>query len=417
MNTLENISFTSVERFLKYVTIDTQSDPESKTCPSTEKQKNLGNLLVQELLEMGIKDAEMDENGYVYATIPSNTDKSVPAICFCSHMDTSPDCSGENVKPIIHKNYQGQNLILPDDKSQIIKMNQHPDLKDQIGNDIITASGTTLLGADNKAGLAEIMDAANYLITHQEVKHGTIKILFTPDEEIGRGVDKVNLEKLKADFAYTVDGETGGSIENETFSADGVKILIHGVSAHPGFAKGKMESALKIASEIVALLPQEKLSPESTSDKDGFIHPTQIKGTVEETSIEFIIRDFTDEGLINHEQILELIVKEVMAKFPNSTYEMEITEQYRNMKIVLDQYPQIIKYGKMAIERAGIKPKLQSIRGGTDGSRLSFMGLPCANIFAGEHAFHSKQEWVSVQDMQKSVETLIHLAVIWEENS
>ncbi|MEO8795459.1 MAG: peptidase T [Daejeonella sp.] len=417
MNTLENISFTAVDRFLKYVSIDTQSDPESKTCPSTEKQKNLGNLLVRELLEMGLNDAEIDENGYVYATIPSNTDKSVPVICFCSHMDTSPDCSGENVKPIIHKNYQGQNLILPDDENQIISKDEHPDLKNQIGNDIITASGTTLLGADNKAGLAEIMDAANYLITHPEVKHGTIKILFTPDEEIGRGVDKVNLEKLKADFAYTVDGETLGSIENETFSADGVKVHIHGVSAHPGFAKGKMESALKIASEIVAFLPQEKLSPESTSNMEGFIHPTQIKGTVEEASIDFIIRDFINDGLVNHEQILELIIKEVMEKFPHSTYEMEITEQYRNMKMILEQHPQIIKYGKLAIERAGITPKLQSIRGGTDGSRLSFMGLPCANIFAGEHAFHSKQEWVSVQDMQKSVETIIHLAVIWEENS
>jgi tripeptide aminopeptidase len=417
MSVQENISYTVSERFLKYTSIDTQSDPYSDTCPSTEKQKNLAKLLVSELLEIGLSDAQMDENGYVYATIPSNTDKKVPVICFCSHMDTSPDCSGENVKAIIHKNYQGANIILPDDRTQIIKMKDHPDLKDQIGNDIITASGATLLGADNKAGLAEIMDAANFLLTHPEHKHGTIKILFTPDEEIGRGVDKVNLEKLGADFAYTVDGETAGSIENETFSADGVKIIINGVSIHPGFAKGKMESAIKIASEIISYLPKDRMSPESTSDLDGFIHPVFISGAVEQATIEFIIRDFKTECLKDHERILKVIVEEVMQGYPNSTHEFIVEEQYRNMKEIVDKNPKLVELGIKAIERAGLKAKLQSIRGGTDGSRLSFMGLPCPNIFAGEHAFHGKQEWVSIQDMEKAVRTIVNLALLWEEES
>ena len=417
MTLSENISYTVTERFLRYTAVDTQSDPASASFPSTEKQKNLGIILVGELLEMGLKDAHLDQYGYVYASIPGNTDKKVPVICFCSHMDTSPDCSGENVKAIIHKNYQRQDIILPDDPNQILRMKDHPDLKDQIGNDIITASGTTLLGADNKAGIAEIMDAAKFLISHPEYKHGEIKILFTPDEEIGRGVDKVDLKKLGADFAYTIDGETAGSIENETFSADGVKIIIRGVSAHPGFAKNKMESAIKIASEIVSALPKEFLSPESSSDKDGFIHPVSINGSVEQASIEFIIRDFKTELLKSHELILEQIVQKVLKAYPNSGYEFILEEQYRNMKSVLDQYPQIVQAGIEAIERSGLTARLQSIRGGTDGSRLSFMGLPCPNIFAGEHAFHGKQEWVSAQDMQKAVQTIINLALIWEEKS
>jgi tripeptide aminopeptidase len=417
MTLSENISYTVTERFLRYTAVDTQSDPASASFPSTQKQKNLGMILVGELLEMGLKDAHLDEYGYVYASIPGNSDKKVPVICFCSHMDTSPDCSGENVKAFIHKNYQGQDIILPDDPNQILRMKDHPDLKDQIGNDIITASGTTLLGADNKAGIAEIMDAANFLISHPEYKHGEIKILFTPDEEIGRGVDKVDLKKLGADFAYTIDGETAGSIENETFSADGVRIIIQGVSAHPGFAKNKMESAIKIASEIVSALPKEYLSPENSSGKEGFIHPVSINGSVEQASIEFIIRDFETESLKSHELILEQIVQKILKAYPGSGYEFIVEEQYRNMKSVLDQYPQIIQAGIEAIERSGLTARLQSIRGGTDGSRLSFMGLPCPNIFAGEHAFHGKQEWVSVQDMQKAVQTIINLALIWEEKS
>ena len=417
MSAPKNISDTVTDRFLRYTAIDTQSDPSSKTCPSTEKQKNLGRLLVSELLEMGISDAHLDDFGYVYASIPANTEKQVPVICFCSHMDTSPDCSGENVKAIVHQNYQGQDIILPDDSTQIISMNDHPDLKNQIGNDLITASGLTLLGADNKAGIAEIMDAAQFLINHPEIKHGTIKILFTPDEEIGRGVDHVDIKKLGADFAYTIDGESAGSIENETFSANGVKVIIHGISAHPGFAKNKMESAIKIASAIISLLPKATLAPESSSDLEGFIHPVSISGSVEVAEIEFIIRDFNTESLKSHELVLEQTIQQVIKAYPNSSYEFSVEEQYRNMKSVLDRYPQLTQLGIEAIERTGLKAKLQRIRGGTDGSRLSFMGLPCPNIFAGEHAFHSKQEWVSIQDMQKAVQTLVNLAIIWEEKS
>ncbi|GAB3918280.1 peptidase T [Mucilaginibacter boryungensis] len=416
MMNLDDLRFTAAERFLRYVIIDTQSDPESPTCPSTQKQKDLGRLLVQELLEMGVTDAHLDEYGYIYATIPSNTDKDVPVICFCSHMDTAPDCSGAGVKPIIHYNYQGQDLILPDDTTQVLQLSEHPDLKNQIGNDIITASGTTLLGADNKAGVAEIMDACYQLINHPEIKHGKIRILFTPDEEIGRGVDKADIAKLGAFAGYTIDGESAGHIENETFSADGAKLIINGVSAHPGFAKGNMESAIKIAGQIVAALPFD-LSPEGTSDKQGFVHPVGIKGHVEQAEIEFIIRDFEDAKLDDHANVIRIITEKVLQQFPGSSYNLIIKPQYRNMKQVLDKYPHITEYGIEAIRRAGMQPHLQSIRGGTDGSRLSFMGLPCPNIFAGEHAFHGRQEWVSVQDMQKAVQTILHLCMVWEERS
>jgi tripeptide aminopeptidase len=411
------MNHTVTERFLRYVKIDTQSDPESTAFPSTEKQKNLGRLLVQELLTLGIKDAHLDENCCVYATIPSNTDKDVPVICFCSHMDTSPDSSGKDVKPIVHNNYDGSDLKLPDDPTQVIRMTEHPDLKHQIGNDVITASGTTLLGADNKAGLAAIVDATAYFMENPDVKHGTIKILFTPDEEIGRGVDKVDIEKLGADFGYTVDGEKLGSMEDQTFSADGVTINIQGVSAHPGFAKGKMESAIKIASGIVSRLPKDRLSPESTEGMEGFIHPVKIEGSVETAKIQFIIRDFDDEGLLKHESELKLIMEAVLKDYPKSSAEFIVKEQYRNMKKILDQHPEIVENAVEGIRRAGVTPILSSIRGGTDGSRLSYMGLPCPNIFAGEHAFHSKHEWVSVQDMQKAALTIVKICQVWEEKA
>jgi tripeptide aminopeptidase len=412
---------TVTERFLRYVVIDTQSDPASPTCPSTAKQKDLGRLLAKELQEMGISDAHLDEHGYVYATIPAtipaNTDKHVPAICFCSHMDTSPDCTGKDVKPQIVKAYRGGDIVLPADSTQVIRVADNPALQDQIGNDIITTDGTTLLGADNKAGLAEIMDAAHFLINNPQIRHGTIKILFTPDEEIGRGVDKVDLKKLGADFAYTVDGETAGNIEDETFSADGVTITIEGVSTHPGFAKGKMEHAIKIAARIVERLPKDTCSPETTEGKQGFLHPIGISGALEKTTLSLIVRDFTDEGLREKEALLESIVKEVMKNFPHSSYRLKIKQQYRNMKQVIDRHPEIIDNAIEAIRRTGLTPKQTSIRGGTDGSRLSFMGLPCPNIFAGEHAFHSRTEWVSVQDMEKAAETIVHLAMIWEERA
>ena len=411
------INHTVVERFLNYVKIDTQSDPNSPTCPSTEKQKDLGRVLVQELIEMGITDAHLDEDGYVYATIESTTTKKVPVICFCSHMDTSPDCSGKNVNPQVHKNYDGTDITLINDTTQIIKVSEHPSLLKQQGNDIITTDGTTLLGADNKAGVAEIMDAAHHLMTNPEIKHGTIKILFTPDEEIGRGADKVNIKKLGADYAYTIDGEELGHIENETFSADGVTIHIHGVSTHPGFAKDKMESAIKIASAIVSALPKEKMSPESTHKKEGFIHPVSISGGIEETTLQFIIRSFEESELKQLEDFLKTIVEKEIKNYPHSRFDFIVKEQYRNMKQILDKNPAIVNHALEAIRRSGVEPVLSSIRGGTDGSRFSYMGLPCPNIFAGEHAFHSKHEWVSVQDMHKAVETIVNLCMIWEEKS
>ena len=405
------------ERFLRYVAIDTQSDPSSPTCPSTEKQKNLGRLLASELKAIGLADAHLDEHGYVYATIPATTDKKVPVICFCSHMDTSPDCSGAGVKPQIVKNYRGGDIVLPADPTQIIRVTEHPELANQIGNDIVTTDGTTLLGADNKAGVAEIMDAAEFLVCNPQLKHGTIKILFTPDEEIGRGVDKVDLKKLGADFAYTMDGESAGTIEDETFSADGASIVIQGVSAHPGFAKGRMEHAIKIAAAIVDRLPKDTCSPETTEGREGFLHPTGIEGALESARIDLIVRDFTEQGLKQKEALLESIVQDVMKDYPRSTYKLEVKPQYRNMKEVIDRHPEIVDYAVEAIRRAGLKPVKSSIRGGTDGSRLSAMGLPCPNIFAGEHAFHSRLEWVSRQDMEKAAETIVHLAMIWEERA
>jgi tripeptide aminopeptidase len=399
------------------VVIDTQSDPASSSCPSTEKQKELGRVLVRELQEMGVADAHLDENGYVYATIPATTHKTVPVICLCSHMDTSPDCTGANVKPQIVKNYRGGDITLPADRTQVIRAAEHPALSDQIGHDIITTDGTTLLGADNKAGLAEIMDAAYFLINNPHIKHGAIKILFTPDEEIGRGVDKADLKKLGADFAYTIDGETAGNIEDETFSADGAMITIEGVSTHPGFAKGKMEHAVKIAAAIVDRLPKDTCSPETTEGKQGFLHPISITGALEQATLGFIVRDFTEAGLKEKEALLEAIVNDVMKGYPRSTYRMEIKPQYRNMKRVIDRHPETVDYAIEAIRRAGLTPVRTSIRGGTDGSRLSFMGLPCPNLFAGEHAFHSRLEWVSRQDMEKAVETIVHLATIWEERA
>lgn len=411
-----NYNFTVTDRFVRYAKIDTQSDPLSKTCPSTEKQKNLSRLLVEELKAMGISDAELDEHGYVYATIPSNTSKNVPVICFCSHVDTSPDCSGTNVNPVIHKNYQGTDIVLPNDKSQVIKFSEHVALAGQIGNDIITTDGTTLLGADNKAGVAEIMDATHYLMTHPEVKHGKIRILFTPDEEIGRGTDKADMKKLGAEFGYTMDGETIGHIENETFSADAVTIVVKGFPTHPGFAKDKMQHAIKIAAEIVNQIPKNK-TPETTEKKEPFIHPTSINGGLEQVEIKFIIRAFDTPTLKALEEELKQITTKVISNYNKCSFDFIVTEQYRNMGEVLAKCPHVVDYAMEAIKRTGITPVLSSIRGGTDGSRFSFMGMPCPNIYAGEHAFHSKQEWVSVQDMQKAVETIVHLVNIWEEKS
>ncbi len=413
----QSYNFTVAEKFMHYVQIDTQSDPHSTSFPSTEKQKDLSRVLVKELLELGITDAHLDDYGYVYATIPSNTQKNVPVICFCSHVDTSPDCSGTNVKPIVHKHYDGQDIILPDDHTQIISSNDHPYLKEKIGEDIITASGTTLLGADDKSGIAAIMDAANFLMTNPEIKHGTIKILFTPDEEIGRGVNKVDLQKLGANFGYTLDAGERGSFEDETFSADEVTITFYGVSAHPGYAKDKLINAIKVASSFLQSLPKEELSPETTDGRYGFVHPININGIAEKTTLQFIIRDFITGKLEAYENYLRDKLEDALKKYPGARADFTVKEQYRNMKEVLDDFPQVSEYAVEAIQRSGVSVKRSSARGGTDGSRLSFMGLPCPNIFTGEMAFHGKHEYVSIRDMQKSVETIVYLSLIWEEKT
>ncbi|HYJ37010.1 MAG TPA: peptidase T [Chitinophagaceae bacterium] len=413
----DDYSFTVEDRFLRYVQVDTQSDPNSTTQPSTEKQKNLSRMLVEELKQMGLQDAILDEWGYVYATIPSNTTKEVPVICFCAHVDTSPDCSGAQVKPIVHRNYDGRKLVLPDDKEVVITTEEHPYLKKKIGEDIITASGTTLLGADDKAGVAVIMDMVNYLLTHPDISHGEVKILFTPDEEIGRGVDKVDLKKLGAKFSYTLDAGERGAFEDETFSADGATVTFYGISAHPGYAKGKLVNAIKVAADFVERLPKNHFSPETTDGREGFVHPVQISGIAEKATVQFIVRDFQTGKLTEYENFLKEKMEETVASFPGSRGEFVVKEQYRNMKEVLDRHPEVSEYAREAIQRAGVSVINMSARGGTDGSRLSFMGLPTPNLFTGEMAFHGKHEYVSVQDMQKSVETIVHLVMVWEEKS
>jgi len=409
-------TFSVAERLMRYVQIDTQSDPSSDNFPSTEKQKDLSKMLVEELRALGVVDAEMDEWGYVFATIPSNSSRNIPVICFCSHVDTAPDCSGTNVKPILHKNYQGAPIVLPDDPSVIIESGKHPYLREKIGEDIITASGHTLLGADDKAGVAVIMDFVQYLAKHPELKHGKIRILFTPDEEVGRGVNKLDMKKLGADFGYTLDGGERGALEFENFSADGCTITFHGVAAHPGDAKGKLLNAIKLASSFVDSLPKNEWSPETTDDREGFVHPVSIEGLAEKATVQFIIRDHDTRKLEDYAVRLREHVDQTLAKFPGARAEIRVTEQYRNMKEKLDEFPNVVAYAKEAMLRANVQPVSEPIRGGTDGARLSYMGLPCPNIFTGEMALHSKEEYVSVQDMQKSVETLVQLAIVWEEN-
>ena len=410
-----NYKHTVEERFIRYAKIDTTADPTSSTFPSSDIQKDLGRLLVSELKELGAINVEMDKWGYVFGTIPSNSSKkNIPTICFCSHMDTAPDCSGTNVKPIVHRNYQGKPIVLPDDPSQIITKEKQKYLQGKIGDDIITASGETLLGADDKAGIAIIMDFVKYMIEHPELKHGDIRILFTPDEEIGKGVDHLDMEKLNADFGYTLDGGPEGSIEDESFSADGMKVTIDGLSAHPGYAKGKMVNAIKMAALLVDSLPKETLTPETTAHREGFIHPYSIEGALEKASVDFIIRDHKTSKLSEYEELIADTMKDIAEKHPGITYDIEITEQYRNMKEVLNDYPQVCEYAGEAMRKVGITPVFDLIRGGTDGSRMSFMGMPCPNIFTGEMAIHSRQEYVVVQDMEKSVKTLIELIQIWE---
>ncbi|MEO7049204.1 MAG: peptidase T, partial [Ferruginibacter sp.] len=359
-------------RFMKYVQVDTQSDPNGNNNPTTEKQKDLSKILFAELKSMGLRNVELDEFGYVYATVPANSSKkNIPAICFCSHVDTAPDCSGTNVKPILHKNYAGADIVLPDDATQILTQSNSPYLKNYIGKNIITASGNTLLGADDKAGVAIIMQAAQYLTDHPEVLHGDIKIVFTPDEEVGKGTAKIDMKKVGAEFGYTLDGGEAGSLEDETFSADGATITINGVIVHPGYAKGKLINAMKIAGEILNALPKNEWSPETTDGMQGFVHPTSLNGIAEKTTIGFIVRDFKTPELANHHNRLKKIAEDIVAKYPGVTMEYKATEQYRNMKDILVQHPQVAQYAAEAIQRTCLAVKTESIRGGTDGSRLS----------------------------------------------
>jgi len=402
------------KRLMRYVQIDTQSDPESNSFPSSGKQLDFSKLLVEELRAMGVKDAEVDDWGYVYATIPANTLKKVPVICLCAHVDTAPDCSGTGVIPIYHPTYQGQDIVLPDDPTQVISPREHPYLLQKIGDDIITASGLTLLGADDKAGVAIIMELARKLMYDDQMKHGAVRILFTPDEEVGRGVEHLDMEKLGADFGYTLDGSELGSLESETFSADGVEVHIHGVIAHPGSAKGVMVNAIKLAADFIAALPKKEWAPEITAGREGFIHPTDIKGGAESAVVKFIIRDFDTKMLTVHEERLEAILREVLVKEPRASYAFTVKEQYRNMREILDKHPEVVAHADNAMRACGIEPLNLPVRGGTDGSRLSFMGLPCPNIFTGEMALHSKHEFVSVQDMEKAVAVLVELLRSWE---
>ncbi|MEP6711513.1 MAG: peptidase T [Ferruginibacter sp.] len=406
------------QRFIKYVQIDTQSDPNGNEHPTTQKQKDLSKVLFDELKQMGLQSVELDEYGYVYATVPGNSSKkNIPAICFCSHVDTAPDCSGTNVKPILHKNYNGEDFVMPDDAMQVLKIMDSPYLKNHIGSDIITASGNTLLGADDKSGVAVIMQAAQYFVDNPSILHGDIKIVFTPDEEVGKGTVKIDMQKVGAQFGYTLDGGEAGSLEDETFSADGASIIIHGVIAHPGYAKDKLVNAIKIAGEILDALPKNEWSPETTEGRQGFVHPVSVNGIAEKATISFIVRDFTTQGLIEHHSRLKKIAEEIIARHKGTTMEYVQAEQYRNMKEVLDKHPQVAQYAAEAIQRAGLTVKQESIRGGTDGSRLSYIGLPCPNIFTGMQNIHSKLEWIGVNDMVKAAETIVQLSMIWEEKS
>lgn len=412
-----NYKFTVVDRFLKYVKIDTQSDDEAPQFPTTQKQLDLSRVLVDELQELGLTDAHLDEHGYVYATLPSNTTKDVPVIGFIAHVDTSPAISGKDVKPVIHNNYNGEDIVLPGDTSKVIDVASNPELKEMKGCDIITTDGTTLLGADDKAGIAEIMDALAYLTAHPEVKHGTIKICFTPDEEVGRGTEHFDVKGFGAKYAYTIDGSSRGEVETETFSADAVVITIHGKNVHPGYAKNKMINSIRVASRFMETLPKNTLCPETTEGREGYVHCVAFNGSEEKTVLKFIIRDFIDEKLKDYERYLENLLASVVNDYPGARYEFQVIEQYRNMKYVLDQHPEVEANALEALARLNVAPIQSAIRGGTDGSRLSYMGIPTPNLFAGGHNFHAATEWVAIQDMEMSVRNIVTLANVWENKA
>ena len=407
------IGQTVVERFLRYVRYDTQSAENSETYPSTENQKELGRQIVEELKNIRLEDASIDEYGYVMATLPANIQRTVPVIGFIGHMDTSPALSGKNVKPQIHESYAGNDLVLSGDNTQILRCSENPELSKKIGDEIITSDGTTLLGADDKAGVAEIMDTVYYLVNNPEIQHGTIRVAFTPDEEVGSGVEHFDVQRFGAQYAYTVDGETPGDVENETFSADSVYVTFRGISFHPGYAKGRLVNSIKIASAFVNKLPKDRMSPETTEEMEGYVHPYLMEGGVESTSVKFIIRDFDDNELKKKEEMLRALAEETVRSYPKSSFTFEVEETYRNMKRVLDRHPQVVEKAMDAVRMAGLRPRLGRIRGGTDGARLCYMGLPTPNLASGQHNFHSKLEWISIQDMKKAVEVIVNLVKGW----
>lgn len=414
----QTIKTSCAERFLRYVTYDTQSDENSTSYPSTAKQFALLDRLVEELKEIGLKDAARDEHGYVMATIPATSKKrNVPVIGFIAHVDTSPEVNGAGVKPIVHRNWQGKDIVLPDDPTAVIRVAENPELKDKIGQDIITASGTTLLGSDDKAGVAEIVAAAEYLMKHPEVPHGAVRVGFTPDEEVGRGTEHFDVQRFGAVCAYTLDGGPQGEVEMESFSADAMTITFQGFNTHPGYGKGILINSIKVAADFIQRLPKGALSPESTEKYEGYVHPYVIDASVEKTSVKLLIRDFKTPGLKTKEDMLEKLAREAAAAWPRSSVSFKIDESYRNMREILDQHPQVVENAREATRRAGLEVHEKPIRGGTDGSKLSFMGLPTPNLFAGEHNFHSRLEWASAQEMEKAVEVIVNLCRVWEERA
>ena len=406
-----------VERFLRYVAINTQSSEESESYPSTARQLELSRLLVQELRGMGLVDAGLNEHGYVFAGLPATTAKEVPVIGLIAHVDTSPEVSGAGVRPIVHRDYQGGELVLPGTPSQVIRPGDNPALAGCINHDLITTDGTTLLGADNKAGVAEIMTAVDYLLRHPEIAHGPIRVAFTVDEEVGNGTKHFAVEEFGARYAYTIDGGTAGELEDETFCADTVTVTFGGINMHPGFARGKMLNSQRLAAEFIDFLPKDAMTPETTDGREGYIHLHSMTGSVEKTVIRYLLRDFTEEGLQEKETLMKTALETLRKKYPRLMTQLSIDEGYRNMKYVLDAHPWVVDHAIEAIRRTGLEPQRGSIRGGTDGARLSAMGVPTPNIFTGGHNFHSLLEWISIQDMEKAVETIVHLAAVWEERA
>jgi tripeptide aminopeptidase len=413
MDIMENL----LDRFCRYVRIDTQADEKAITYPSSPGQLELGRLLENELRDVGLRDAAADEHGIVLATIPATnrTDNSPrsPVIAWIAHLDTSPETSGHNVKPIVHRDYDGKDLVLPGDSSKVIRVSECPELAKLRGATIITTDGTTLLGGDDKCGVAVIVEAASYLLTHPEIRHGPIRICFTCDEEIGHGVDHVDLKKLGAHVAYTLDGAGTGEIDGETFSADLAVVTITGINIHPSIAKGKMVNAIRLAGAFLDRLPHVTLAPETTADREGFLHPYRIEGGVAEVTMRILLRDFVTAALVEKADLLRSAARLIQAEYPEARIDVRVTPQYRNMAEGLAKEPRALEFAETAMRRAGLDPKRTIVRGGTDGSRFTELGLPTPNLSCGEHNFHSPLEWTCLEEMATAVRVLVELAQVW----